>query len=84
MKPSEVLSATKVALQERRLFRCLNCCSVNMKPLNSEWLRPHGLLYNIAKKQSSGILQDNRIYSFQSYVSWILFGWLASNNLCIS
>lgn len=67
MKPSEVLSATKVALQERRLFRCLNCCSVNMKPLNSEWLRPHGLLYNIAKKQGSGILQENRVYSFQSY-----------------
>lgn len=67
-KPNEVLSATKTALQERRLVRCLNCTSVNLLPLNSEWLRPHGLLYNIARKQSSGgILLDNHSYTFINY-----------------
>lgn len=68
MKPVEVIHATKVALQERRLVRCLHCSSVNLLPLNSEWLRPHGILYKIAKMQSAGgILQDNQVYTFSNY-----------------
>ncbi|KAK3923367.1 Deubiquitinating protein VCIP135 [Frankliniella fusca] len=68
MKPAEVIHATKLALQQRRLVRCLQCSSVNILPLNSEWLRPHGILYKIAKMQSSGgILQDNREYIFSNY-----------------
>lgn len=69
MKPSEILSSTKAALQERRLVRCLNCTSVNLLPLSTEWLRPHGLLYNIAKKQSNGgVLRDQHMYTFHNYV----------------
>lgn len=63
-----ITELTHSALQDRRLQRCLICDAVNILPLSGEWLRPKGLLYNLAKKEY-GFLQENKLYPFHNYVS---------------
>lgn len=71
IKPSVVTEVTHCALQDRRLQRCLTCDAINILPLSGDWLRPKGLLYNLAKKEY-GFLQENKLYPFHSYVSILL------------
>ncbi|XP_075228890.1 deubiquitinating protein VCPIP1-like isoform X2 [Lycorma delicatula] len=66
IKPSVVTEVTHCALQDRRLQRCLTCDAINILPLSGDWLRPKGLLYNLAKKEY-GFLQENKLYPFHSY-----------------
>lgn len=59
----EVLVATRKAVQEHRLFRCLNCDAVCEQPTLAEWFKKGGSLYTIAE-QRYGKLNDKKTYSF--------------------
>jgi deubiquitinating protein VCIP135 len=66
--PQIITSRTRKAIEERRVFKCLNCYSLCIAPLSSEWLRPgnNGLLYNLAIKQA-GELEEKKEYTFPNY-----------------
>lgn len=55
-------------MKERRLLRCLACRALCVIPINSQWLRPGGHLYENAKKHFD-TLKTQFPYSFPSYVS---------------
>lgn len=59
----EVLLATRKAVQEKRLFRCLNCDAVCEQPTLAEWFKKGGSFYTIAE-QRYGKLNDKKTYSF--------------------
>jgi len=76
--PQLMTSNTQKAIQERRVFKCLNCHALCIAPLSSAWLRPgnNGLFYNLALRQY-GSLEDKKVYTFPDYVSISLFFFLS-------
>ena len=60
VSPETVISATRSAVEETRLFRCLFCRAISCVP--PDWLKPGGDLYNKAAEKFD--LEDGTPYSF--------------------
>ncbi|XP_053322977.1 deubiquitinating protein VCPIP1 isoform X2 [Spea bombifrons] len=63
VQPEEVTAATKKAVQENRLYKCLICGALSELLVPTEWLAPGGKLYNLAKT-THGQLKSDKNYSF--------------------
>ena len=68
VKPETVTKATKLAVTDGRLYRCLSCnalCELHVD-ISSEMLKPGGELYNIAM-QTHGPLKEGVSYAFPAH-----------------
>ncbi|OCT74788.1 deubiquitinating protein VCPIP1 [Xenopus laevis] len=63
VQPEEVIAATKKAVLENRLHKCLICGALSELLVPSEWLAPGGKLYNLAKTTHVQLKPDKN-YSF--------------------
>ncbi len=59
----DVIEHTRTAVLENRLYRCMTCDSVVEFHVAPEWLRPGGMLYDLARR-SHGTLSPDKSYNF--------------------